>query len=76
VAAVDSSYNHHFFKHKEIQIRKCLALKDHHQYTKTAMDIQGSEKFVINISERVLTESELSVLKKGLNLQQLTVGLI
>jgi hypothetical protein len=34
---------------------------------KTPKAIQGSEKFVINLSEHSLTESEESVLKKGLN---------
>jgi hypothetical protein len=67
MAAVESSYNHHFLKQKEIQIRKFLVLKDQHQSTKTPVDIQGSEKFVINLSKHVLTESEVSVLKKGPN---------
>jgi hypothetical protein len=58
MAAVVSSLKHRFLKLKEIQIRKFLALKDHHQTTKTPEAIQGSEKFVIILSEHVLTESE------------------
>jgi pantothenate kinase len=66
MAAVESSFKHHFLKHKEIQIRKFSVLK-HHQATKTPKPIHGSEKFVINLPEHVLTESETSVLKTGLN---------
>jgi hypothetical protein len=42
LAAVESSFEHHFLKQKEIQIRKFLALKDHHQTTATPKAIQGS----------------------------------
>jgi hypothetical protein len=66
MAAVESSFKHHFLKHKEIQIHKFSILK-HHQATKTPKPIHGSENFVINLPEHVLTESETSVLKKGLN---------
>jgi 23S rRNA maturation mini-RNase III len=67
MAAVEISFKHNFLKKGEIQIRKFSALKDHHQITKTPNAIQGPEKFVINLSEHVLTESEESVLKRGLN---------
>jgi hypothetical protein len=34
--------------------------------TMTPKAIHGSEKFVLNLSEQVLTESEESVLKRGI----------
>jgi hypothetical protein len=67
MTAVESSLKHHFFKQKEIYIRKFSVLKDHRQITKTSKPIHGSEKFVVSLSEHVLTKSEESVLKKGLN---------
>jgi hypothetical protein len=67
MATVESSFKHHFLKLKEIQIRKFSALKDNHHTTKTPKAIPGSEEFVINLSEHVLTESDESVLKRRLN---------
>jgi hypothetical protein len=67
MAVVESSFKHHFLKLKQVQIRKFSALEDHHQTTKTPIDIQGYEKFVINLSEHVFAESEESALKNGLN---------
>jgi hypothetical protein len=67
MAAVESSFKQHFLKQKEIQIRKFSVLKEQHQITKTPKPIHGSEKFIDNLSEHVLTESEESVLKEGLN---------
>jgi hypothetical protein len=43
-----------------------LVLKDLHQTSTTPRANHGREKFVLNLSERVLTESEESVLRKGL----------
>jgi hypothetical protein len=42
-------------------------VKDLHQAIKTLKAIHGSEKFVLNLSEHVLEESEESVLVRGLN---------
>jgi hypothetical protein len=67
LAAVESSSKRHFLKQKDIQIQKFFALKDHHQTTTTPKAIEGSEKFVLNLPEDVLTESEESVLKRRLN---------
>jgi hypothetical protein len=67
MAAVESSFIHHSLKQKEIQIRKFSVLKDRHLITKTLNPIHGSEKFVVDLSEHVLIESEEYVLKKGLN---------
>jgi hypothetical protein len=39
MAAVESSFKHHFLRQKEIQIRKFSVLKDHHQITKTPKPI-------------------------------------
>jgi hypothetical protein len=64
---VEGSFKHNFLKQKEIQIKKFSALKDLHQITATPKAVHGSEKFVINLSEHVLTESEESVLNRGLN---------
>jgi hypothetical protein len=64
-SAVRSSFKHNFLKQKEIQNRKFLALKDLHQTTVTPEAIHGSEKFVLNLSEHVLTESEELMLKRG-----------
>jgi hypothetical protein len=49
MAALESCFKHHFLK-KEIQIRKFLALEDHHQTIETPKAVQGSEKFVISLS--------------------------
>jgi hypothetical protein len=55
MVAAESSFKHHFLKQKEIQIRKFCVLKVHHHTTKTKKAIQRSEKFVINLSEHVIT---------------------
>jgi 23S rRNA maturation mini-RNase III len=67
LVAVESSFKHYFLKQKEIKFRKFLALKDLHQLTLTLKATCGSEKFVLNLSVRFLTESEKSMLKKGRN---------
>jgi hypothetical protein len=67
VAAVESSFKHHFLKHKQIQIRKFSALKALHQASSTPKSSYGSEKFILNLLGHVPTESEESVLKRGLN---------
>jgi hypothetical protein len=42
-------------------------LKDLHQTTMILKAIHGSKKFVLSLTELVLTDSEDSVLKRGLN---------
>lgn len=66
LAAVES-FKHNFLMQREIQIRKVLAVKDLHQTTMTLKAIRGSEKFVLKLSEHVLTDSEESMLVRGLN---------
>jgi hypothetical protein len=67
LAAVESSFKQNFLKQKETQIRKLLALKDLHDTTATPKAIHGCEKFVLRLYEHFLTESEESMLKRGLN---------
>jgi hypothetical protein len=50
LAAVESSFKHHFCKQKKIQIKKFSALKDLHQAITTPKAIYGSEKSVHNLS--------------------------
>jgi hypothetical protein len=67
LAEVGRSSKYHFLKQKEIQIRKFVALKNLHQTTVTPKAIQEYEKFALKLSEHVFTESEESVLNRGLN---------
>jgi hypothetical protein len=67
MAAVESSFKHNFLKQIQIRIRKFSALKNRPQITKTPKAIQSYEKFFVNLSEDVSTESKESALKKGLN---------
>jgi hypothetical protein len=66
LAAAESSFRHHFLNQKE-RLKKISALKDLHQITAILNATRGSEKFVFNLSELVLTKQEGSLLKRGHN---------
>jgi hypothetical protein len=64
--AVESSFRNVFNKQKGIHIRKFSMLKNQHDKVRST-PVPVSKKFVLNLSEYVLTDSEESVLLKGLN---------
>jgi hypothetical protein len=63
---VDSSFRNIFYKQKGIHICKFSKIKIHQDKVRSYQAL-GSSKFVLNLSEYILTDHEESVLMKGLN---------
>jgi hypothetical protein len=64
-SAVNSSFSKIFYKQKALHIKKFFGLVNQQKPTPKSVPPEAN-KFVLNISDHVLTQSEEAVLRKGL----------